>query len=42
MNKNGIKFRDRSLKCGEHSHYVCENCGAEINLDTANRHRCRK
>lgn len=36
-----VYFRDRALKVGEHSHYVCEECGEELHPDMAYSHTCR-
>lgn len=35
-----IIFRDRPLKKGEHSHYVCDKCGEELHPDMAYSHKC--
>jgi uncharacterized OB-fold protein len=35
-----VTFRDRALKKGEHSHYVCDQCGAELHPDMAYSHKC--
>jgi hypothetical protein len=35
-----VTFRDRPLKAGEHSHYVCDQCGAELHPDMAYSHNC--
>lgn len=37
-----MKFRDRPLRDGEHSHWVCENCGQELTPDGRAYHRCNK
>lgn len=35
-----IIFRDRPLKEGERSHYVCDKCGEELHPDSAYTHKC--
>ena len=37
-----IGFRDRQLKSGEKSHYYCKECGQEVHIDLAHKHKCKK
>ena len=36
-----IQFRDRPLRCGEKSHYYCDECGCELHPDFAYSHKCK-
>ena len=36
----GILFRDRALRPGEKSHYVCNECGCELHPDMVYSHKC--
>jgi hypothetical protein len=35
-----IQFRDRPLEKGEHSHYYCDKCGEELDIDSVHSHMC--
>ena len=37
-----IQFRDRALKEGEKSHWYCDKCGAELNSDFKDNHKCNE